>query len=129
MANQKITDYAALTGANVDTSADLLEIVDFSALTNKKITVDELRIALISNSALTNSIGSDVSLNNTANFFTGPTVAQGTTGTWFASGTVTLNDTAGAASFYAKLWDGTTVIASCFATTSGATNGVAISLS
>lgn len=64
-------------------------------------------------SALTNSISGDVALNNTANYFTGPTVAQGTTGTFFASGTVTLTDTsAGASNFYAKLWDGTTVIAS-----------------
>ena len=42
MANQKITDYAAITGANVDATADLIEIVDFSALTNKKILVNEL---------------------------------------------------------------------------------------
>jgi hypothetical protein len=63
-------------------------------------------------SSLTNSLGADVALNNTANYFTGPTVAQGTSGTWFASGTVTLTDTAGAAFFYVKLWDGTTVIAS-----------------
>jgi hypothetical protein len=39
-------------------------------------------------------------------------MAQGTTGTWFVSGTVTLTST-GADNFLCKLWDGTTVIASC----------------
>lgn len=64
-------------------------------------------------SSLTNSLSADVALNNLANYFDGPSVAQGTTGTWFASGTVTLNDTgASASNFYAKLWDGTTVISS-----------------
>ena len=62
--------------------------------------------------AITNSLGADVLLNNTANYFDGPSVAQGTSGTWWASGTVTLNDTAGNANFLCKLWDGTTVIAS-----------------
>src|SRR2546426_953355 len=37
---------------------------------------------------ITNSLGADVALNNTANYFDGPSVAQGTSGTWFASGTV-----------------------------------------
>jgi len=58
---------------------------------------------------VTQSIPADILLNNIANYFDGPSVGQGTTGTWFASGTVTLNDTA-AATFYCKLWDGTTVI-------------------
>ena len=64
-------------------------------------------------SSLTNSLSGDVALNNTSNYFDGPSVAQGSTGTFWASGTVTLNDTGGTASnFHAKLWDGTTVIAS-----------------
>lgn len=61
--------------------------------------------------SVTNSLSGNVALNS-ANFFTGPTVAQGTSGTWFASGTVTLSDSAGAATVVCKLWDGTTVIAS-----------------
>ena len=77
----------------------------------------------------TNSLGADVDLNNTANYFTGPTCAQGTVGTWFASGSVTLLSTGGATNMFAKLWDGTTVIDSAFATTSGADNAVVISLS
>jgi myosin-crossreactive antigen len=57
----------------------------------------------------TASLGADVALNNTANYFDGPSVAQGTSGTWFVSGTVTVKDSS-AAEVIAKLWDGTTVI-------------------
>jgi hypothetical protein len=59
----------------------------------------------------TNSLSGDVALNNTTNYFTGPTVSQGTVGTWRAYGNVTLGDGT-AAAMYAKLWDGTSVIAS-----------------
>lgn len=63
-------------------------------------------------SPITNSLSADVALNNTANYFDGPSVAQGTSGIWFVSGTVTFTDTAGAAAILVKLHDGTTVIAS-----------------
>jgi hypothetical protein len=56
-----------------------------------------------------NQITGDVSLNNAGNYFDGPSMAQGTTGTWFASGTVTLNSTT-SDQFRCKLWDGTTVV-------------------
>lgn len=65
------------------------------------------------------SLGANVVLNNTANFFDGPSVAQGSVGTWWVSGTVTFLDTTTAATFYAKLWDGTTVISSSAFTTAG----------
>jgi hypothetical protein len=77
----------------------------------------------------TNSLGADVLLNNTANYFDGPSVAQGTSGTWFASGTVTLIDTGVAANINCKLWDGTTVIASTNITTPAANFVVSESLS
>ena len=64
-------------------------------------------------SVLSASLGADVALNNTANYFDGPSVATGAAGTWDVSATITLQDTAGAATFHVKLWDGTTVIASC----------------
>ena len=67
---------------------------------------------LAGHSGITNSLSGDVALNNTGSYFTGPTIAQGSTGTWFASGSVTVEDTAGNAGFNVKLWDGTTVIAS-----------------
>jgi len=59
------------------------------------------------------ALGSDVALNNTANYFDGPSISQGSTGTWFVTGGVVVTTTAGSADqFNAKLWDGTTVIAS-----------------
>ena len=61
---------------------------------------------------ITASLGADVALNNTANYFDGPTIAQGSVGTWFVSGSVLVNDSGGAANICVKLWDGTTVIAS-----------------
>lgn len=61
-------------------------------------------------SKFTNTLGGDVALNNQVAFFDGPSVAQGLTGIWLAIGKVTLVDTAGAASFVPKLWDGTTVV-------------------
>lgn len=76
-----------------------------------------------------NSLGADVLLNNTANYFDGPSTAQGTSGTWLASGTVTLLDTAGPAAFFCKLWDGTTVIASAATLAPTATLPVSLSLS
>jgi hypothetical protein len=77
---------------------------------------------------LSNSIGANVLLNNVGQYFTGPTVAQGTSGTWLATGTVTLSDSTGASVMNVKLWDGTTVISSTTVTTVGTTN-MAISLS
>lgn len=64
-------------------------------------------------STASNCLGANVSLNNISNYFDGPSMAQGTTGTWWASGTLTLNDTSVSASnFYCKLWDGVSVISS-----------------
>jgi hypothetical protein len=82
-----------------------------------------------SHSTVTNTLGADVALNNTASYFDGPSCAQGTTGTWFASGTVTLVDTVGAGAFSVKLWDGTTVIASSIANSSAANFRAVCSLS
>lgn len=59
----------------------------------------------------TNSLSGDISLNNTGSYFDGPSMAQGSSGTWFATGQVTLQDTTTAHVFFnCKLWDGTTVI-------------------
>lgn len=80
-------------------------------------------------SRITNSLTGDVALNNTANYFTGPIVAQGSAGVWFASGKVTLRDTSNAAAFLCKLWDGTTVIDSGRADSSAINFYTTISLS
>lgn len=92
----------------------------FRALTNADI-------ALFS--PITNSLSGDVTLNNTGTYFDGPSIAQGTTGTWFVTGTVTLIDTVGAAAMNVKLWDGTTVIASARTTCGAAGNTMSVSLS
>lgn len=70
---------------------------------------------------LTASLGADVALSNTALYFDGPSVAQGTVGIWFVSGNVSILDTTGAATFTGKLWDGATVISSAM-DVSGAVN-------
>lgn len=69
---------------------------------------------------LIGSLGADVAMNNTANYFDGPFVAQGTSGVWFVSGTVTVRDTAGAAAMLGKLWDGSTIISTGRTDTSAA---------
>jgi hypothetical protein len=68
-------------------------------------------------------------MNNTSNYFDGPSVAQGTSGTWWASGQVTMKDTAGTAAVQCKLWDGTTIIASGQGSVQSASAFVVISLS
>ena len=78
---------------------------------------------------IVNTLTSSVALANTGQYFTGPSVAQGTTGIWFASGTVTVADSAGDAVYFAKLWDGTTVIASSAVYQNGANSLATISLS
>lgn len=76
-----------------------------------------------------NSLSGNVLMNNTANFFDGPSAAQGTTGTWFASGNVTMWDSAGGATFDCKLWDGTTIIDSGAVVTAGANQAATMHLS
>ena len=78
---------------------------------------------------LTNSLSSDHLVNNVSNYFDGPTVTQGTSGTWYASGEITVQDTAGAAGFNIRLWDGTSVIASARQSTSGAGNNLQFAIS
>lgn len=74
---------------------------------------------------LTNSLGANVNLTNTANYFDGPSIAQGSSGTWWVSGQVVVNDTnLGGGNISVKLWDGTTVIDSG-ATDLGVGGGIA----
>lgn len=108
-----------------DQDADYVASYDASATTGKKVLIKNLKQM----APITASLSGDVSLNNTANYFDGPTIAQGSTGTWFVSGTVTLIDTAGSSDFDVKLWDGTTVIASCETQSSTVGAHIAASLS
>lgn len=79
--------------------------------------------------SITNSLSADVALNVTSSFFDGPSVAQGTTGTWFASGTVLISNPGVASECDAKLWDGTTIIASANFNLAGTPTTGSISLS
>ncbi len=81
----------------------------------------------VSLTTATNVLGADVLLNNTANYFDGPSMAQGTSGTWWVSGAVTVTDPT-SAQIHCKLWDGTTVISSSSVTVGAGFEG-SISLS
>ena len=86
--------------------------------------------APINMSPITASLGSDVSLSTAVSYFDGPSIAQGTVGTWFVSGTVTLIDAVTAnAVYHLKLWDGTTVIASALHTQATISKHVSVALS
>ena len=126
----------ASTGAIEEVSVDsslTLSATTLSLATNgvttAKITDANVTGPKLSLGQLTNSLGADVALNNTASWFSGPAVAQGTVGTWFFSGTVTMEDTSAGAIFYARLTDGTTIIASGASVGMAANNPTCITLS
>lgn len=101
------------------------KLLQDSGIPSGAIPAANLSLSQITASVIT----ADVAMNNTNNYFDGPSIAQGVSGTWFASGTVTVTDTAGGATFYCKLWDGTTVIASATSTNTASNNINAIALS
>ncbi len=117
--------WATPSGAGTVTSVTLGAGYGISVSGTNPITGSGTFTPAVGLTSLTNSLGANVLLNNTANYFDGPSVAQGTSGTWLASGTVTVNDTVQSAIF-CKLWDGTTVIASARCDTAG---GQVISIS
>lgn len=78
---------------------------------------------------LSASLTNDVSLSNTGTYFDGPQVAQGTSGTWYVSATVSMTDSTTGAHYKLKLHDGTTLIATCTTNSASAGAGVATSLS
>lgn len=117
------------TGAKVAANPTLNQLADVEYDGVDFVILNPLPIVQINAGLITNSLVANVLLNNTTAYFDGPSIAQGTVGTWFVSGTVTLIDTAGSAYFLAKLWDGTTVIASSEITTISATSQLTLSLS
>ena len=121
-----IDDITALT-AVVATKGTVTSVASGVGLTGGPITSSgTLAVNLTSAAA---SLGADVALNNTANYFTGPIVALGSVGTWLVMGTITARDTAGAAGIYARLSDGTTVIDSARSDTAGANFYTSVSVS
>jgi len=80
-------------------------------------------------SSLSDFLSADTVLNNTGTYFDAKTLPTGSTGIWYVSGQVTLLDTAGAATFNVKLWDGTTTFASTQVKSSAANAPVTAALS
>lgn len=77
-------------------------------------------------SSLVNSLGAPVNLTNTG-YTDGPSVAQGSTGTWLATGQVAVTGTA-SDDIICQIWDGTTTIAAGSVTMTG-TGNVSLHLS
>jgi hypothetical protein len=81
-----------------------------------QLTTDATNIAalqaLVPLTKITAATSADIVMNNTATYFDGPIVAQGSSGVWLATGTVTFTDSTGSTNIACKLWDGTTVMAS-----------------
>lgn len=77
---------------------------------------------------ITNSLGADVALNNAALYFVAATVAQGSVGTWFASGGATFGGASLDAVYSARLTDGTNTIDSrCVTVAAGGTSSLFLS--
>ncbi|MEZ0061895.1 hypothetical protein ABIF26_007438 [Bradyrhizobium elkanii] len=77
-----------------------------------------------------NSLGANVSITNTTSFFDGPTSSQGAaTGTFYVSGYVSLFGSSATNPYTVRLWDGTTVAASTFASSAAANQSVVVHIS
>lgn len=74
---------------------------------------------------ITKATTADITMNSSSSYFDGPVVSQGSSGTWYVIGTVTLLGIAQTANV--KLWDGSTVIASASDTIANV-NALAVTL-
>lgn len=80
-----------------------------TGLTGGPITISGSLAVSLTN--VTNSLTGNVAVSSVAaTYVDGPSANAGSTGVWYASGQVTVNQTAAAGNFNAKLWDGTTII-------------------
>lgn len=84
----------------------------------------KIPIAQFNMSPLTNSLGANVPFGTVSTYVTGPQVAQGVSGTWFVSGTILCSGGPLNPFFNAKLWDGTTLIASTSVALDGSVGAV-----
>jgi len=75
------------------------------------------------------SLGANVLMPVVGTYYDGPSVAQGGSGTWFVSGTVSLACGGGGDNWVLKLWDGTNVIASGATWTTNSSQYTTVSLS
>lgn len=105
------------TAANIVTAAgDTAGFVSDGAGNWKCLWYERANGIPLSMAPITNSLGANVNMTSTGTYFTGPSIAQGTAGTWWVSGTVTVSNNTGGDVLDVKLWDGSTVIASARAT-------------
>lgn len=118
--NAKLAQMAANTikGNNTGGLANALDL-----------TVAQVLAMLGIGTTLTNSLSGDVALNNTGLYFDGPSVAQGSSGIWLATGNVTIKDTVSSTNNFVKLWDGTTIADSGHVQTNSSLTGTTIHLS
>jgi len=121
--------FAISNALTVGTTLGVTGAITASNLTaSRGVLTDSSKNLISADAPVTNSLGADVTLSNTALYFDGPSAANGTSGTWFASGTVTLFASA-ASNIFLKLWDGTTLIASTNVYIPAASANVSASLS
>lgn len=102
------------SGSNFTAAANTMILVTALTTTQFLLNIfkaDGTPVVSGSLSPITASLGADVNIGSAATYVDGPSIAQGTSGTWFVSGNVTVLDT-NAASYKFKLYDGTTVISS-----------------
>lgn len=118
-----------VVGSGDATKKSRFEVDGVTAGATRVVTVPDRDLTIGDLSPITNSLSGDVAINNASNYFTGPTVAQGSAGTWFVSGQVSVLDTAGGVNVAVKLWDGTTVIDSAQQAIIAANNSFVIHLS
>jgi hypothetical protein len=92
ISGQLTTNSSAIAAANVNIAA-------LQALVTPLVPAPKLTTSLSSDVAISNSVYSD-----------GPTLTQGSSGTWLVMGGIVYTDSSGSIQLRAKLWDGTTVI-------------------
>lgn len=115
---------------NATTGNLTISAIPNSALANPATTIAGQTCTLGSTcglSSLTNALSGAVSMVTSGVYVVGPTVAQGTTGTWLATGQVMVTPNAAGNLVTCKLWDGTTIIASALNVVAS-TSGVSIHL-
>lgn len=78
-------------------------------------------ISALTATSYTNYLSSDVTMTNSGTFYDGPSIAQGTSGTWFVCGTITVGNTSTLTGFNIELYDGTTTYASAVTDTNTST--------
>lgn len=108
---------SSMIGTNITGTATGLVVATATAVASPLLT------------SVNNSVATNTALNNIGNYFDGASLSQGTAGTWDVACTVSVEDTAGAAIFFVKLWDGSTVIASTVAEATALGQYESISLS